>query len=202
MDRFRRPKRLSALLIIISVLGSAALADDLSGRDFQSAATKCRASFEASNDKEAIDSCKTLELLLHPNTENVGRLMGDKASGKILSFDDFMQVYYYVAYQRLATTIEANVYARNHIVSYGRAYAVQAVGWSMYDAKDCHDLIRNGSALATRQPGLTLREVKAQLLDDKAIGARMERLYPGVLEAGVRRLRMSVAQYRALMAAL
>jgi hypothetical protein len=201
--RLRASLAFLAFYALLLAMGTANADDNLQSSDLRYLRSLCAGYGTSQDDVKAVNSCKALERAAHDKSSTVAPLMQAKADGKRLTYDDFGKVIAFVSANRLATSVIAAAYHRLGELNYGRQYAVQAIGWSMYDAKDVHALIATfHNQLQGPEYDRQRKALLAQLDADKAMVPDMERLYPGATDETVAKMKMSKTQFLKLMQGL
>jgi hypothetical protein len=177
----------------------ASLADDIATQY-----DACLAQSRGADDRSAIRECHALELAVDPAKHAVSATMEEKSKGQQVKPAAFLDVIAFCRSERLATVTIARINAKHvsdspEVARVGRAYAVQAIGWAMYDTKNAHDVVY--SFRASHDPRIIqlVSESKAAMYDDRAGVTEMERLYPGVTGESAVQMRMSLSQYRTIV---
>lgn len=205
-----RARRTSLLGTVVAsaIFGVAAITapvfanDDLQTHDITYLETLCASNADSKNDKETVHTCKALEQKAHEDWDEVTRLIYAKSTGQTLSYSDFGKVIKHMEANVIATSNIAIAYRRLGVFDFGRQYAIQAIEWSMYDAKDMHDLIVTLHRNPDAQPKdyQKARSALQQRLDsDKATAPSMEAMYPGTIQEATAKLNMSSETYQKLM---
>lgn len=192
-----------ATLLCLGFIGSAAGASTDIDRAFNS----CRDKSKGGSDKDAVHACKELEKVLQPGMHDVSVSMNAMSNGQHVSTTAAAKVVIFCRSELLATSTIARIYARHSsegptTAADGRAYAVQVVGWAMYDSKHLHDIIVTYANNPGNQAQEFVADNKSQLADDRKTVAEMEGMFPGVINASAAEMRMSRSQYDALMSNL
>jgi len=189
-----RYSKMAALFVAAVMLGCGARSQASSTDSFQPY-SDCLRQSQGGADRDIVDACKALEVALEPETAEVSKAMTAKSSGKPVSAKAFFQILWHCRGERLATVAIARVYARHGVEEHGRAYALQAISWAMYDAKDSHDVLVSVKGLKDAAAMGLAASNAAAMNEDRNDVADMERLFPGVLNQAVAHLRMTRAEY-------
>ena len=170
--------------------------DDLQSRNPDYLSGLCSTYSASKEDEKAVEACHALEQLVGENEPSADLLMRAKAKGKILSPEEFRRVFDFVSSTQLATGAMARAYYRLGVRENGRKYAVQAVGWSLVDAKDTHDLLIMLRRLADKSEFEKRRQdLQARLVTDQNVAPDMERLYPRVVDEAASRMHLTRANF-------
>lgn len=181
------------------VFGAGAFAVFLASCSTSSGAVNADTAYErcvaGGSDARVLETCRDLERALQPEAASVRTSMDAISNRQRVSTDAFLQVVVYCRRERVATTSAARVYARLGQERYGRAYAIQAIGWSFYDAKNSADVIVAARDEHVEYAKPLLNENVASLREDQSLVAEMERLYPHSLDEAIAHMRMKRSDY-------
>ncbi len=215
-QRFSAGGRAVVAILAAALVGTTpglAFATDSVVDTVRAMAVQCRDDFHSGNDAAANQSCHKLEDMLDSQlSPAASALMAKKKAGKQLSREEFFFLLLYVSSQRLVTNAMARVYYRvrdlhPEALRYGREFAVQAIGWSLYDAVNIHDLFalakQDGDKGADSHDAREIqRTMRTNQADDKKNPAELERLYPGVTAKALSNMHMTRQKYDHIMASL